>query len=143
MARDPSQIRQALDAVPRPSSGTDSFGMPLVIISPTTSKSTSGNYSGSVTGTKITDATPKAENISEIDLIKKDLKALKGAFYKNNTPSNQDFVKSSRFTNRVRLPIYATAPTTCAIGEVYVNSGSGKLYVCSSANTWSLVGGQV
>lgn len=128
-----------------PSTRTDSFGMPLIQTnsSPTPSKGTNGNYSGSVTGTKITDATPKSENISEIDIIKNDLKALKGAFYKNNTPSNQDFVKSSRFTNRVRLPIYATAPTTCAIGEVYVNSASGKLYVCSASNTWSLVGTQV
>lgn len=76
-------------------------------------------------------------NNDKIDRLEKELRELKDTFYSNNFSSSQDFIKYSRFKNRLRLPVYASAPSKCELGEVYVNSSNGKLYVCSSANTWS------
>jgi hypothetical protein len=90
----------------------------------------------------ITDVTPKEDQSNTLAKIQKDIDSLKGAFYKNNFSGYQNFTKKSVFTSRLRTPVYATAPTTCEIGELYVNSGTGKLYVCSATNTWSLVGTQ-
>lgn len=73
----------------------------------------------------------------EIEQLKKRLQELEDAYYRNNFTSSQDFSKYSRFNSRLRLPTFASAPSTCEIGEVYVNSGNGKLYVCSAANTWT------
>jgi hypothetical protein len=79
----------------------------------------------------------------EIDKLRKDLDDLVAEVYRGNFSSSQDFTKYSRFKTRIKLPIYGTAPTTCEVGEVYVNSGTGKAYVCSTANNWSLIGTQV
>jgi hypothetical protein len=73
----------------------------------------------------------------EIEQLKKQVEALSTEFYRNNFSSSQDFQKYSRFNTQLKLPTYASSPSTCEIGEVYVNSGNGKLYVCSSANTWT------
>jgi len=78
----------------------------------------------------------------EIEQLKKDIQALYDEFYRNNFSSSQDFQKYSRFNTRLKVPTLGTAPTTCEIGELYVNSGNGKLYVCSAANTWTIVGTQ-
>ena len=102
---------------------------------------TGATQTESPTKTAVTDVTPKDQN-NEIGVVKRDIKALKGAFYKNNFPTSQKFTKASEFTNTLKLPVYATAPPVCVQGEVYVNSGTGKLYVCSASNTWSLVGTQ-
>lgn len=79
---------------------------------------------------------------NEIQVLRQELESLKAEFYRNNFSASQDFAKTSRFNTRLKVPTYTSAPTTCEIGELYVNSGTGKLYVCSSANTWSLVGTQ-
>jgi hypothetical protein len=34
----------------------------------------------------------------------------------------------------------ASNPATCEVGQL--NSSGGKLYICSAANTWTLVGSQ-
>lgn len=82
-------------------------------------------------------------NIQEqINILKRDLQALNDEVYLNNFSALQDFKKYSRFNSRLRLPIYATAPSTCDVGEVYVNSGTGKAYVCSATNTWTIIGTQ-
>lgn len=73
----------------------------------------------------------------EIQQLRKDLEALTAEFYRNNFSSSQDFTKFSRFKTRFMFPKYSTAPTTCEVGEAYVNTANGKLYVCSSANTWT------
>lgn len=73
----------------------------------------------------------------EIQKLRKDLDDLIAEVYRNNFSSSQDFTKYSRFNSRIKFPTYATAPTTCEVGEAYVNTGDGKLYICSSANTWS------
>lgn len=73
----------------------------------------------------------------EIQKLRKDLDDLIAEVYRNNFSSSQDFTKFSRFKTRFMFPKYSTAPTTCEVGEAYVNTGDGKLYICSSANTWS------
>jgi hypothetical protein len=123
---------------------TDPFGMPIMQNNPPSQNTVVKGGAvpiGSQKGTKVTDVTPKTEN-NQIEILQRDLKSLKGAFYKNNFPTSQKFTKSTQFTNTLMLPVYATAPAVCQQGEVYVNSASGKLYVCSATNTWSLVGTQ-
>lgn len=77
---------------------------------------------------------------NQIDKLSKDLKALQDEYYRNNFTARQDFNKASSFTTRLKVPHYGTAPTTAEVGEVI--EVSGKLYICSSANTFSLVGTQ-
>lgn len=69
--------------------------------------------------------------------LERDMRDLTAEYYNNNFSSVQDFKKHSRFNTRITFPRYATAPTTCEVGEAYVNTGNGKLYICSSANTWT------
>lgn len=78
----------------------------------------------------------------QIDELKRKIEDLTGDYYSNNFSASQDFPKFSRFKTRLKVPVYATAPSKCEVGEVYVNTGTGKIYVCSSANTWSLIGTQ-
>lgn len=78
---------------------------------------------------------------AQIDMLKQQMESLQAEFYKNNFTGSQDFNKWSRFNSRLKLPTYATAPSICEQGELYVNT-NGKLYVCSATNTWSLVGTQ-
>jgi hypothetical protein len=79
---------------------------------------------------------------TQLDMLKQQVESLQAEFYRGNFNASQDNNKFTRFTSRLRVPVYAVAPTVCEVGELYVNSGAGKLYVCSSANTWSLVGTQ-
>lgn len=67
---------------------------------------------------------------------------LRNQFYKNNFNTSQDFNKYSRFNHRIKVPTYGSAPSVAEIGELYANSSNGKLYVCTAANTWTLVGSQ-
>lgn len=76
----------------------------------------------------------------QIKKLTDDLKALQDEFYSNNFSARQDFVKMSNFTTRLKVPHYASLPTTCEIGEI-AESG-GKLYVGSAINTWTVVGTQ-
>ena len=77
----------------------------------------------------------------QIDQLRKDLEALNNEYYKNNFSAVQEFNKKSNFTTRLKVPSYVTAPTTAEVGEI-IEVG-GKLYICSTANTFSLVGTQV
>ena len=77
---------------------------------------------------------------SQILQIRKDLDALIQEFYKNNFSSSQDFNKYSNFTSRLKVPHYSSLPSVCEVGEIA--ESSGKLYVCSAANTWTIVGTQ-
>lgn len=69
-----------------------------------------------------------------------DFKALSEEFYRNNFSARQDFVKYSNFTTRLKVPHYSATPSTGEVGEI-IEVG-GKLYVCSAANTWTIVGTQ-
>mgnify|MGYP003639184272 FL=1 len=70
------------------------------------------------------------------------LNDLESSFYRNNFESSQDFSKASRFNTSLQVPVYASNPTVSQVGELYVNSGSGKLLVCTAKNTWAVAGTQ-
>lgn len=78
--------------------------------------------------------------LSEIEQLKKDIAALSDEYYRNNFTAHQDFVKYSNFTSRLKIPHYASTPATGEVGEI-IEVG-GKLYICSAANTWTIVGTQ-
>ncbi len=75
-------------------------------------------------------------------MLKQQVESLQAEFYRGNFTGSQDYTKKVRMQTGLRLPVYATAPAKCEQGEVYVNSGTGKAYVCSAANTWALIGTQ-
>lgn len=77
---------------------------------------------------------------NQINQLKQDLAALNAEFYRNNFSARQDFNKYSSFTTRLKLPSYSTNPSTCEVGEVIENAG--KAYICSAANTWTIIGTQ-
>jgi hypothetical protein len=74
--------------------------------------------------------------------LEKDLRDLTDEVYRNNFSASQDFQKKSRFNSGLRVPIGTATPATCEIGELFVVSTTGKLYVCSASNTWTIVGTQ-
>jgi hypothetical protein len=76
----------------------------------------------------------------QIEQIKQALEALNAEYYTNNFTASQDFNKYSRFNTRLRVPTLSATPSTCEEGELCVVSG--KLYVCSAANTWTVAGTQ-
>lgn len=78
----------------------------------------------------------------QVTRLQSDLDALTQEVYRNNFSASQDFQKYSRFNTRLKVPTLAATPSTCEIGELCVVSGTGKLYVCSAANTWTVVGTQ-
>lgn len=77
----------------------------------------------------------------QIDQLRQQVEALSGEYYRNNFVSSQDFNKDVRFNSILQVPKYSALPTTCEIAQVGVYSG--KLYVCSAANTWVVAGTQV
>ena len=79
---------------------------------------------------------------NQILILKQRLEALESAFFTNNFSASKDENKYARFNSRIKVPTLASAPSACEIGELYTNSGTGKLYVCSAANTWTIVGTQ-
>lgn len=79
---------------------------------------------------------------SQIQELRAQLESFHQEFYRGNFSASQDHSKYARFNSRLRVPIYASAPSVCEIGELYANSANGKLYVCTAANTWTLVGSQ-
>jgi hypothetical protein len=76
----------------------------------------------------------------QIAQLRADFQALNAEVYANNFTASQDFNKFSRFNTRLKVPTLTATPATCEIGEVCVVSG--KLRVCSAANTWTIVGNQ-
>lgn len=75
-----------------------------------------------------------------INKLEKDLAALKAEYYSTNFSARQDFYKFSDFKTRLKIPHYATLPATCEVGEIA--EASGKLNICSAANTWVVAGTQ-
>lgn len=76
----------------------------------------------------------------QIDQLKADLKALNDEVYRNNFSASQDFNKASSFTVKLKVPHYSVLPITAEVGEII--EVSGKLYICSSPNVWSVAGTQ-
>lgn len=76
----------------------------------------------------------------QIDKLKKELSSFTQAYYLNNFLTSQDFNKNSRFNTGLKVPHYDSLPSTCETGQV--GEYTGKLYVCSAADTWTIVGTQ-
>jgi hypothetical protein len=74
----------------------------------------------------------------ELKQIRMDIMELKNAINRNNFVGHQEFAKYSDFTDRLKVPVYATLPSTCRVGEII--SVGGILYVASASNTWTKVG---
>lgn len=77
---------------------------------------------------------------TQLDMLKQQFEALNSEYHLNNFPGGQDINKYSRFNTRLKVPSYSTEPATCEVGEII--EVSGKLKICSAANTWSTVGTQ-
>lgn len=82
----------------------------------------------------------KQELEDQIARLRADIDSLSKSFFQNNFVSSQDFNKYSRFNTRLKVPSYASTPTTCEIGEL-VEVG-GELYICSAADVFTVVGTQ-
>jgi hypothetical protein len=54
--------------------------------------------------------------------------------------SRLKFTSTAAAPARLQVPVYASLPATCTIGEIGVNGG--KLYVCSTTNGWIVAGTQ-
>lgn len=76
-----------------------------------------------------------------VEQLRRDLEALNQEYYANNFSSSQDFNKYSRFNTRIKIPHVTALPSVCEVGEL--TEYSGKAYICSSANTWTVIGTQV
>lgn len=83
---------------------------------------------------------PPQDVQTQLDKLRKDLDALTEEVYKNNFSSRQDFNKASTFTTRLKVPHYASIPATGEVGEII--EVDGKLYVCSTPNTYVVAGTQ-
>jgi hypothetical protein len=77
---------------------------------------------------------------TQINAVRAELEALKTEFYRGNFSDSQDNNKYARFNTRMKVPTLSATPATCEVGEVCCVSG--KLRVCSAANTWTIVGVQ-
>lgn len=75
-----------------------------------------------------------------IEKLERDFSDLNSEVYTNNFSTLQDFNKFSRFNTRLKVPVYASDPATCEVGEVICVGG--KLKVCATANNWVIVGTQ-
>ncbi len=78
---------------------------------------------------------------TQINLLNQQLQALSSEYHLNNFSTSQDHNKYARFNSRLKVPSYSVAPSTCEVGEII--EVSGKLKICSAANTWTTVGTQV
>lgn len=78
----------------------------------------------------------------DVDQLKRDLRDLQDEMYSNNFTSSQDFNKFSRFNSRLQAPRVDVLSTVCEQGEVCLLTTTGKLYVCSATDTWTIVGTQ-
>ncbi len=85
--------------------------------------------------------TPELQNLTDqVNKLKRELEGLTSSFYQNNFASSQDFNKVSRFNTTLKVPHYATAPSTSTVGEI-IEVG-GKLYISTAVDTWTIVGTQ-
>lgn len=76
----------------------------------------------------------------QIKILRQEIESLKGEIYRNNFSNHQDFNKFSNFTTRLKVPHYDAIPPVGEPGELL--EAGGKLYICSSPNTFTIVGSQ-
>lgn len=77
---------------------------------------------------------------SQLAQLRQALESLNNEVYRGNFSAHQDFTKASNFSTLLKVPSYVTAPTSCDVGEI-IEVG-GKLCICSSANSFTIVGTQ-
>jgi hypothetical protein len=77
---------------------------------------------------------------TQISMLKQQIEALQAEYFKGNFSGSQDFNKYCRFNSRLKVPVYGTAPATCEVGELC--AVGGELLICSTANTFTVVGTQ-
>ena len=80
------------------------------------------------------------ETQKQINTLRKQIEQISTEVFKNNFSTHQDFNKASSFNTKLKVPSYTSVPATCEVGEIIENSG--KLLICSTANTWVIVGTQ-
>ena len=80
------------------------------------------------------------ETQKQINILRKQIEQISTEVFKNNFSSRQDFNKASSFNTKLKVPSYTSVPAVCEVGEIIENSG--KLLICSTANTWVIVGTQ-
>jgi len=73
----------------------------------------------------------------QLDALRSQVDALSTEIYRNNFSSHQDFQKFSNFATRLKIPHYDQLPPVGEVGEILELGGA--LYICSSANTFTLV----
>jgi len=77
----------------------------------------------------------------QVTMLSQRLESLSAAYYANNFNSSQDVIKYTRFNTRLKVPSYSSDPSVGEIGEI-IEVG-GKLKICTSANTFTVVGTQL
>ncbi len=75
------------------------------------------------------------DTTTQLKQLQTQIDQLSAEFYRNNFSANQTFNKTSIFTTVLQVPVYATKPSTCEIGQIVSNGG--KLWHCSATNTWT------
>jgi hypothetical protein len=73
----------------------------------------------------------------QVKILRNEIEALNQEVYRNNFSGHQDFNKTCNFTTKLKIPHYDSIPLVGEVGEI-LESG-GKLYICSSSNTFTLV----
>ena len=73
----------------------------------------------------------------KLQILQNQVDSLSQEIYRNNFSSSQDFNKFIRFNTRLKIPHYDAVPRVGEVGEL-IEVG-GVLYICSSANVFTLV----
>jgi len=73
----------------------------------------------------------------QINKLRKDLDDLVNEVYQNNFSAHQDYNKSVSFNTKLKIPHYDKVPLNGEVGEII--EVDGKLYICQSANKFTLV----
>lgn len=73
----------------------------------------------------------------QLKILQSTVNSLSQEVYRNNFSGHQDFNKYSNFTTKLKVPHYDTIPLVGEVGEIL--ESNGKLYICSSTNTFTLV----
>ena len=83
---------------------------------------------------------PTQQLQDQVNKLQADLANLSAEFYKTNFSANQDFPKYCSFTSRLKVPHYASLPTTFgSIGDII--EVAGILYICTATTpTYTKVG---
>jgi hypothetical protein len=76
----------------------------------------------------------------EIKKLNLRITELENEISRNNFVGFQSFGKYCDFTDRLKVPVYSSLPNSARTGELVVVSG--KLWVASAINTWTIVGTQ-